>query len=128
MNCHSRLLPYDVFFADKTCDFSDKNKHYYVCIYTQELDTNNVLFNDVYGLMITTNQKYNKMQNDYNVEIMVNGRRCYVNCDKMIRLQVDEKVTIKQQRLSQTEIKEIKINLNKFLEEVKRQSAIKEVI
>lgn len=129
MICRSNIRPFDIFFADKKSDFDNNFKHYYVCIYTQAEDPNNKLWNDIYGLIITTNQKYRNMtQNDYNVEIEINGHSCYVCCDKLVRMRIDRNVKLKRQKLSNEKIEEVKANFFKFIEEMKRQVTTLEVI
>lgn len=115
------IKPFDVFFALRKTDFGEK-KHYYVCVYTQSEDGNNKLRDDVYGLIVSTNPKYkNMLENDYNVEIEINGVECFVNCDKMVRIRLDENVELKTTRLPSSKKEEIKKMLNKFLKEMERQ-------
>lgn len=112
---------YDIFYKEfETKDFGP-SKHYYVCIYSQKLDENNRLVSDVYGLMITSNQKYNKIPNDYNVKIDINGKEVFVLCDKLFRFKVEDKMTLVDKRLSNFEKSEIREKLKKFLNEIERQ-------
>jgi hypothetical protein len=122
------IKPFDIFFAQKPSDFGDKRKHYYVCVYSQALDPKNKLWNDVYGLIITTNKKYESIpENDYNVSIYVNGKKAFVCCDKLIRMKIDDNVEIKKKKLSKIERQRIRNNLNKFLREMAKQIKEKEV-
>lgn len=114
------IRPFDVFYAIKNTEFGEK-KHYYICIYTQKEDENNKLFNDIYALFVTTNQKYENFSNDYNVEIEINDVKSYVNCDKIVRLRIDERMELKQTRLSKEKRKEIQTMFEKFVSEIKRQ-------
>ena len=116
----NELKPFDIFYKSSTSEFGI-NKHYYVCIYTQKLDENNHLINDVYGLMISSNQKFFDLPNDYNVKIEINGIPCFVLCDKLFRFKVEETMEIKEKKLNKYEILEVSENLNKFIGEVKRQ-------
>lgn len=115
--CRSNLNPYDIFFAKRI-----GGNHYFVCIYTQSNDINNVLTEDIYGLLITTNQKYARIpKNDYNVEIYINNRRCYVCCDKLIRINKRDAVKKKYYTLEEEEKSEIRSKFSKFINEVERQ-------
>jgi len=127
MTCLSNIQPFDIFFAEKRGDFENKYKHYYVCIYTQTNDINNPLKNDIYGLIITTNQKYKNIVNDYNVEIELNGKSCYVCCDKIVRIKLDHNVYPKHKHLKPEKIDQIKFNLSKFMNEIKRQTMLGEM-
>lgn len=121
---HSRggIKPFDILFADCNSTFGGKMKHYYVCIYCQKNDNNTYLANDFYGLLITTNDKYKKIgYNDYNVEININNRICYVCCDKLIRIQNDYTVCKKTYSLNSQEVAQIKDKFNAFILETKRQ-------
>lgn len=127
--CLSNIKPYDIFFANKPSDFKDRYKHYYVCVYFQGFDPRNKLRNDVYGLIITTNKKYETiLHNDYNVPIRMNGKQAYVCCDKLVRIKIDENVTIKSKKLSLLERMRIQMKLDKFLGEILRQTDEKGVI
>jgi len=121
MNFHSNILPFDIFFADKKCDFEDNFKHYYVCIYSQQLDQSHRVLNDLYGLIITTNKKYEYIQDDYVVPIVINERKCYVCCDKLVRIKLDEKVQLKQYYLTEEQKEQVRVKTVKFMQEVKRQ-------
>lgn len=119
----SKLRPFDIFFAER-----NEDKHYYVCVYSQELDGNNTLKNDVYGLIITSNQKYRYMEkNDYNVEISINGKPSWVCCDKMVRLRINEDVTEKNIKLTRENIIQIKDKMAKFFIEIQRQTLLEEL-
>jgi hypothetical protein len=84
-------------------------------------DENNHLVNDVYGLMITTNQKYKNIPNDYNVEIQINGKDCFVLCDKLFRFKIEENMEILDQTLTVYKKSEVKEKLDKFMKEIERQ-------
>jgi hypothetical protein len=115
-------MPFDIFYKEYTGEYKEKNgKHYYVCIYVQELDGNNRLKNDVYGVMVTTNMKYENLPNDYNVKIEINGRPCFALCDKLFRLKIEETLEVKEQKLSTYQKSEITEKLNKFYKEIQRQ-------
>jgi len=80
--------------------------------------------------MVTSNNKYEKFFdnnfNDYNVEVRFNEKVSYVLCDKLLRIPNDEKVTKTEHKLTKGEIFNIKQHLKKFMEEIKRQTNIKE--
>jgi hypothetical protein len=116
----NELKPFDIFYKLSQSEFGI-NKHYYVCIYTQKQDENNHLINDVYGLMISSNQKFFGLPNDYNVKIEINGLACFVLCDKLFRFKVEETMEIKEKKLNTYEKSEVGEKLNKFITEVKRQ-------
>ena len=119
------IKPFDIFFANKQNDYR-RSKHYYICVYTQREDVNNNLTNDIYGLLVTTNPKYSYFEdNDYNVAIEINGKDCYVCCDKLVRMKIDRNVELKGYFLNNNQIKEIKVKLSKFFSEVNRQLKIK---
>lgn len=119
MDYPSRIEPFDIFLVNSKYD-----KHYYVCIYTQTLDGNNRLYSDVYGLVITTNPKYEKLSyNDYNVPIMINDKKAYVNCDKLVRIKLYDNVQKKSYTIPNDTKKEIRYNLDKFITEIKKQTA-----
>ncbi len=130
MNCLSKIELFDVFLAKQDNQKNIKKQHYYVCVYSQLRDENNNLANDVYGLMITSNSKYERFFakdfNDYNVEIRFNGKIAYVLCDKVLRIQSEDIVSKQTKSLTQGEIYNIKMYFSKFMQEVKRQTNIKE--
>lgn len=115
---HSKIKTFDVFYYKKT-------KHYYVCVYSQTDDVNNILNNDIYGAVVTTNSKYEDLikegKNDYNVKVNLNNTTGYVCCDKIIRIKVDKHVVKKTYKLTTTEKNKIQEMFNKFINEIKRQ-------
>ncbi len=114
------IKTFDIFYAPR--NVGESRKHYFVCIYSQEKDANNRLFSDIYGLMISTNPKYQKLpENDYNVQIEINEKTCFVLCDKWYRFEVDDSMEIKPAVLEEQTRIEIMAKLNKFIKEVKRQ-------
>ena len=126
----SSIEPFDVFLAKDNGQYNKSGRHYFICIYSQEKDINNHLSNDLYGLMITSNNKYAKFFdnnfNDYNVEIRLNGKVSYALCDKVLRIPNNKKVIKTEHKLTNGEIYNIKKYLKKFMEEIKRQTNIKE--
>lgn len=119
MSFPSDINPFDVFLVD-----TPKDKHYYVCIYTQNNDKNNRLYSDVYGLVITTNPKYDYLPyNDYNVPIYINKKKAYVNCDKLVRIKLYDNVQKKDFVIPHEVRKDIRYNLDKFITEIKKQTA-----
>jgi hypothetical protein len=118
----NNIQPFDIFYKEYKGEYDGTNgKHYYVCIYAQELDGNNRLKSDVYGIMVTTNMKYENLPNDYNVKIEINGRPCFALCDKLFRLKIEDTLEVKGQKLSTYQKSEITEKLNKFYKEVQRQ-------
>ena len=114
-----KIKPFDIFFVN-----SDNDKHYYICIYAQEIDKNNKLSSDVYGIVITSNSKYRYLAyNDYNVPITINEKQAYINCDKLVRIKLDSNVVKKNIFVSNEIKKEIRYNLDKFITEIKKQTA-----
>lgn len=122
MNSLSNLNIYDVFFT------THPSKHYYVCIYSQYLDKHNKLISDVYGLIITTNPKYQSMlsqkYNDYNVPISLGEKNAFVCCDKIIRIENSQELIKKKYTLSNAEKARIRYKLNKFIREIQRQGML----
>jgi hypothetical protein len=116
----NEIKPFHIFYKEASAEFGS-NKHYYVCIYTQNEDVNNHLVNDVYGLMITTNQKYENFPNDYNVKIEINGKPCFVLCDKLYRFKVEQTMEVKEYKLTNYQKSEVVDKLQKFYTEIKRQ-------
>lgn len=114
------IKPFDVFYKMTTTEFGP-SKHYYVCVYSQAMDENNRLVQDVYGLMITTNQKYFDLPNDYNVKTEINGMPCFILCDKLFRFKVEDTMEVKEKRFTRYEKSEIEEKLEKFIKEIKRQ-------
>lgn len=122
----NNIKPFDVFYKEYKGEFGETNgKHYYVCIYVQELDENNRLKSDVYGVMVTSNMKYENLPNDYNVKIEINGRPCFALCDKLFRLKIEETMEVKEQKLTIYQKSEITEKLNKFYKEIQRQMGVK---
>lgn len=124
MSCHSNIYPYDVILAN-----INGQNHYFVCIYTQLIDNANRLTNDIYGLVISTNKKYEHIfenhYNDYNAKIKINGKDAYVCCDKLTRISTrQERIILKHISLTENEKEDIKKYLKKFLQEVKRQTGV----
>ena len=118
----NKIQPFDIFYKEYKGEYDGTNgKHYYVCIYAQELDGHNRLKSDVYGIMVTTNMKYENLPNDYNVKIEINGRPCFALCDKLFRLKIEDTLEVKGQKLSTYQKSEITEKLNKFYKEVQRQ-------
>lgn len=126
----SSIEPFDIFLAKDNGQYNKSGQHYFICIYSQELDINNNLANDLYGLMITSNSKYAQFFdnnfNDYNVEVRFNGKVSYALCDKILRIPNNQKVIKTEHKLTNGEIYNIKQHLKKFMKEIKRQTNIKE--
>jgi len=118
----NNIRPFDIFYKEYKGEYDATNgKHYYVCIYTQSLDGHNRLISDVYGIMVTSNMKYENLPNDYNVKIEINGRPCFALCDKLFRLKIEDTMEVKEQKLTNYQKSEIIEKFNKFNNEVKRQ-------
>lgn len=115
----NNIEPFDLVLVN-----TKKDKHYYVCIYAQTLDGNNRLTSDIYGLVVTTNNKYENLPyNDYNVPLEINGKKAYVNCDKLVRIKLYDNVQKKDFFIPHDKRKDIRYNLDKFITEVKKQIA-----
>jgi hypothetical protein len=111
-----KILPFDLFVG-----YAYGQRHYYVCIYSQDVDENNPLSNDVFGVLVTTNQKYKKMfYNDYNVPITINGRQGYACCDKMLRFKKED-IDKKPYGIPRAVARQIKEKTIDFFTEVMRQ-------
>lgn len=114
------IVPFDLFLAT-----NENGRHYYVCVYTQDFDGNNALNYDVYGLIVTSNPKYEKLaHDDYNAPIKINGKKAYVCCDKWFRFKKRD-VKLKY-HLDPTTIKKIKEKTLIFLNEIVGQIGAKE--
>jgi hypothetical protein len=119
------IKPFDIIYKEYAGEFGqESSKHYYVCIYTQSEDENNRLYSDIYGLMITTNKKYENIPNDYNVRIEINDVQCYVLCDKIFRFKIEQTMEVKDTKLTVYEKSEIKSKFDKFIKEVNRQMEV----
>lgn len=115
------ISPFDIFYAEKENEFKTK-RHYYLCIYVQSLDDNNNLRNDVYGLIITSNNKYEFLtHDDYNVPIELNGKKSYICCDKMVRMVIDNKMYKKNMKIPLYKRKQIIHKMQIFSNEMYRQ-------
>lgn len=113
------IKPFDVVLVN-----TNNDKHYYVCIYTQELDRNNKLDADIYGVVITSNTKYDYLPyNDYNVPMFINAKKVYINCDKLVRIKLRDNVSKKNINVPEQVRKEIRYHLDKFITELKTQIA-----
>jgi predicted glycosyl hydrolase (DUF1957 family) len=113
------IKPFDVVLVNNNND-----KHYYICVYTQELDRNNKLDADIYGVVITSNTKYDYLPyNDYNVPMFINTKKVYINCDKLVRIKLKDNVSKKNINVPEQVRKEIRYHLDKFITEVKTQIA-----
>jgi hypothetical protein len=125
MSCHSKpfdqIQPFDVFYGLKYNEFGNKMPHYYVCIYTQKEDKNNSLVSDVYGLLVTTNPKYQHIPNDYFVSAQIYGKKAFICCDKIERFVLTDEIEIKGIKLPQMVIDSILYRFKKFTNEVYRQ-------
>jgi len=130
MNSRSNIKPFDIFLAKYNGQYNKTSRHYFICVYAQDIDINNELSNDLYGLMITSNSKYEHFFetgfNDYNVEIRFNEKISYALCDKILRIPNDKYVSKTEYTLTKGETYTIKQYLNKFIQELKRQTNIKE--
>ena len=113
------IKPFDVVLVN-----TNNDKHYYICIYTQELDSNNKLNSDIYGVVVTSNTKYDYLPyNDYNVPMFINQKKVYINCDKLVRIKLNGNVSKKNINVPEEVRKEIRYNLDKFITEIKKQTA-----
>lgn len=129
MTSHSDTIkPFDIFYAELYTPYGEKRKHYYVCVYAQPYDFNNPLESDIFGLVITTNQKYKRMKyNDYNAKVKIGNKLAFVCCDKLVRVPI-KLVQKKNLQLNMSEREEIQEKFTNFNRELLRQLQIKEKI
>ena len=78
------IKPNDIFFGEHYDLNGRKFGHYFYCIYSQGQDTNNNLFRDIIGLLITT-----KEVPGYNYKMEINERVAYVCVDNEVRFVSD---------------------------------------
>lgn len=113
----------DIFLVEYK-NYYGHQKHYFYCVYSQEMDINNILTNDVVGLLITTNRKMEKIiknDNDYNVKIKLYTQNAYVCCDKQMRFNKKEIKDVKGDLLDDREKAEILFYYKRFIKESLRQ-------
>lgn len=95
------IIAGNVFHAEYLNYKGSLKKHYFYCVYSQVEDKNNSLTEDIVGVMISTNDKFEKLaeqgMNDYNVEVEINGRKAWVCSDKVYRFSLQDD-TIKLQK------------------------------
>lgn len=103
-------------------------KHYFFCIYSQSDDDNNLLFEDVVGLLISTNKKFGRLDakgyNDYNAEVLINNRKAWVCTDKSYRFSLTDKkikLTPKIIKLTTKEKEDVLARYTRFYLEATRQ-------
>ena len=114
----------DIFHAEYNNYYGTKKRHYFYCIYSQEEDINNHLYEDVIGLMITSNKKLDYIVdniNDYNVKVKLYTTNSYVCCDKIFRFNKNEKIESKGDLLDDYEKKKVLEHYKKFINESLRQ-------
>lgn len=125
---HSNIKAGDIFHARYLNYNGAEKRHYFYCIYTQVEDPNNNLYEDIVGLLISTNKKFDKLEaqgfNDYNVPVMINGKKAWVCTDKMYRfMSSDETCEIERKiiNLAQKEKEEVLAKFTRFYLEATRQ-------
>lgn len=118
----------DVFFAQYLNYKGELKQHYFYCVYTQSEDKNNNLVSDIVGLMISTNNKFAKLDaqgfNDYNVEVEINNRKAWVCADKIFRFMPDDENCRAEKKnifLTKKEKEEILARFTRFYLEATRQ-------
>lgn len=114
----------DIFHAEYSNYYGKDKKHFFYCVYTQHQDINNTLVEDIIGLLITSNTKYEYIienKNDYNIRITINGKRSYVNADKIYRFNTNDNISFKKERVSPKQKKKILKFYKRFLKESLRQ-------
>lgn len=122
MICRSRKLiePFDVFYAKVATEFGER-WHYYVCVYSQHFDEKIPLSNDIYGLLITSNKKYNN-KTEYSVKFSTEKfDESYIICDKLTRIIIDADVFNTDVVLSEKTKSEVIEKLDSFISEIKKQ-------
>jgi hypothetical protein len=80
--------------------------------------------NDIYGLIVTSNQKYKHIPNDYNVDLYIYKKLAFVNCDKLFRIRLTEDITIKDFIVPEEKRKEIMNKTKKFMNEIQKQMEV----
>ena len=118
----------DLFHAQYLNYQGELKHHYFYCVYTQQDDVNNNLASDIVGLLISTNEKFAKLEaqgfNDYNVSVEINGRKAWVCADKMYRFMLTDatcNIEKKNTRLTQKEKEEVLSRFTRFYLETTRQ-------
>lgn len=116
----------DIFHAEYTNYYGTNKRHFFYCIYTQEQDIHNTLSEDIIGLLITTNEKFEHIienKNDYNIKVKLNKRVAYVNADKIFRFNLRDKINTNKYKykLNKKEKALIKKYYKKFIKESLRQ-------
>lgn len=115
MTSRSKVLPYDIFY-------SKRHKHYFICVYTQELDNSHRLNTDLYGVIVTTNKKYNHVRDRYVVPTMINGVESFIRCDTLTRIDsIISEIEVKQAKLTFEEREEVNEKVKTFTNEILRQ-------
>lgn len=115
MISRSKVLPYDVFY-------SEKHKHYFICVYTQELDNSHRLNTDLYGVIITTNKKYRRIRDRYVVPTTINGVESFIRCDTLTRIDcINTEIEVKQAKITFEERAEVNKKIKTFTDEILRQ-------
>ena len=111
------INPHDIFYGTHYGVTGEKFGHYFYCVYAQAKDINKLLFRDIIGLMITS-----KPATGYAVQIKLNGKDVFVECDNEVRFIADiNLVRVKRFELSEEERKMIIACHDKFTKEKQRQ-------
>jgi hypothetical protein len=78
---------HDIFYGEHYDLNGKKFGHYFYCVYSQIQDTDNKLFRDITGLLITT-----KEIPGYHYKININDREAYVCLDNEVRFVSDSEL------------------------------------
>ncbi|HPW96768.1 MAG TPA: hypothetical protein PK557_07385 [Paludibacteraceae bacterium] len=118
MTYHSNIKAGDIFHARYLNYKGTEKRHYFYCIYAQADDPNNTLTEDIIGLMISSNTKFERLEeqgvNDYNVQVEIFGKKSWVCVDKSFRFMLsDSTCEIDKKKISLTEKEKSEI-LNKY--------------
>lgn len=113
------IKPGDIFISNHLSpDNKTIKKHFFVCIYSQFKDNRTSLFNDIVGILITSNQKYDEIYDEYAVKVNVK-RKSYACVDKQFRFTKNQVSFV--DRVSEREMTKIILKMEKFTRETERQ-------
>ena len=129
MTCRSneenKIVAGDIFLSKHlSVDNKTLKEHYFVCLYSQVSDSQNVLTNDIVGAIITANPKYTKIVDEYVVKVYL-SKPSYICVDKQFRFSRTQVTYVS--KLPQKTMDEVMHKTKKFFREVERQIDTKKV-